>query len=57
MRTKKIYTRKVAYELRKMGLKILKTEPNEFKPEFNVYIFEDTPELQAALGEYMKNKK
>lgn len=57
MNIKKIYTRKVAYDLRKMGFKILKTEPNERKPEFDVYLFEDTPEFQEAFGEYMRSRE
>lgn len=57
METKKIYTRKLAYELRKMGFKILRTEPNPYKPEFNLYIFEDTPEFQEAMGKCLANIK
>ena len=40
--TKRIYTKSVALELRKRGFKIIRTEPNENKPEFDVYVFEET---------------
>ena len=45
----KIYTKKIAYELRKMGFKFIGTDINENFPQFLVYLFEDTPELHAAL--------
>lgn len=48
---KKIFNRRLALALRKMGFDIIKTEPNFYKPEFNVYIFKNSVELQAALTE------
>ena len=48
---KKIFNRRIALELRKKGFKIIKTEPNFYKPEFDVYIFEDSGDLQSALTE------
>ena len=57
---KRIYTKRVAYELRKRGFKILRVEPNENKPEFDVWIFEVTPKFTEALTaitqEYYQNK-
>lgn len=53
IKTKAIRSRKVAFQLRKMGFKIIGTSPNRFKPEFDVYIFENTPELQEALNEVL----
>lgn len=44
-----IYTRKLAYELRKKGFKILRTDINKNFPQYNTYIFEDTPELRAQM--------
>lgn len=49
MEEKIIYTRKMAYELRKLGFKILYTVPDERKPYFDNYIFENTLELQEAM--------
>ena len=48
---KRIYTKSVALELRKRGFKIIRTEPNENKPEFDVYVFEETENLRKALTE------
>ena len=49
MKEKVIYTRRVAYELRKMGFPIVRVEINPNKPEFDCYVFENTKELAAAL--------
>ena len=45
----KIYIKRIAYELRKLGFKFLRTEVNENFPQFLVYLFEDTPQLHQAL--------
>ena len=54
MKTKKIYTRKLAYYLRLKGFKIIRVEPNEVKPEYDAYIFEDTVELRQAMRTFSK---
>ena len=41
----------MAIKLRKKGFKIIKTEPNYKRPEFDVYFFEDTPEFRKAFNE------
>lgn len=46
-----IYSQKVAVELRKRGFKIVKTEPNNKFPQYDMYGFENTPEFQKALKE------
>lgn len=51
--TKIIYSRRVAFELRKKGFKILRTEPNRYKPELDTYIFESTQELNDAISEIL----
>lgn len=53
---KKIFNRRLALELRKKGFDIIKTEPNFYKPEFDVYIFKDSDELQSALTEITQNR-
>lgn len=50
MKTQVVYTRRIAYQLRKMGFKIIKVVPNEYQPQYDNYIFEDTAELQEALA-------
>lgn len=44
-----IYTRWLAVALRKQGFKILRTEVNKFHPQYDVYVFEDSQELQEAM--------
>ena len=51
-----VYTRWVAFELRKMGFKIIHVEPNPNKPEFDCYIFKDSEELQIAMREIRSRK-
>lgn len=46
-----VYTRKMAYELRKLGFKIIRTEPDMKRPEFDNYVFEDSVELQKAMAQ------
>ena len=53
---KKIFNRRLALALRGKGFNIIKTEPNFYKPEFDVYIFEDSVELQSALTEITQKK-
>jgi hypothetical protein len=53
---KKIFNRRLALELRKRGFEIIKTEPNFYKPEFDVYIFKDSVELDSALTEITQRK-
>ena len=53
---KKIFNKRLALELRKKGFEIIKTEPNFYKPEFNVYIFKNSVELQSALTEITQRK-
>lgn len=54
--TKRIYTKSVAFELRKRGFKIIRTEPNENKPEFDVYIFQSGKALEDALTEITRSR-
>lgn len=46
-----IFTNWVAYELRKKGFKIIRTEINPNHPNLDCYVFKDTKELHIALGE------
>lgn len=56
MEEKKIFTRKLALRLRERGFAIIKTEPNRNKPQFDVYIFKDTDELELAIGDIMSQE-
>lgn len=46
-----VYMPRLAAALRDMGFKIIKVSANIKKPQFDVYWFEDTPELRAAIPE------
>ena len=49
MSEKIIYTRKVAYELRKQGYPILRVEVHPNKPQFECYVFAATDDFYKAL--------
>lgn len=51
-----IYTRRIAYLLRKQGFKIVRVEPSRSKPEFDCYVFENSQAFQDALHELTINK-
>lgn len=53
---KKIYTKKLALELRRRGFSIIRTEPNYKKPQFDVYIFRDTPAFEKAMKEIQEQR-
>lgn len=55
MKEKNIYSRRIAVELRKLGFKILRVDVNWKKPNFDVWVFEDTEALQRALA-YITNR-
>ena len=45
----RVYTRWLAVELRRKGFKIISTDINENHPQFDVWLFDDTPELHQAI--------
>lgn len=47
--TYKVFTLKLARELREHGFSIVGTLPNAKKPWLNVYLFQDTKELRDAV--------
>ena len=49
MKEKIIYTKRIAYELRKQGFPIVRVEVNPNKPEFDCWVFAETAELIKAL--------
>ena len=48
---RKIFSKRIAILLRLKGFRIVRTEPNLYRPEFDVYVFEDSDSLQTALTE------
>lgn len=57
MKTFRVYTRWIAYELRKAGFKIVGTDINEFNPQFTVWLFEDTEDFLAAFKRISQSHK
>lgn len=55
MSEKIIYTKKVAYELRKQGFPIVRVDVNPNKPQFDCYVFENTEAFQQALTAITNN--
>lgn len=53
----KCFSSKAAGYLRRHGFKIIGTEINRIKPQYDVFLFEDTPELRAAFDQYQKERK
>ena len=51
--TKTIFSRKMAVYLRNHGCKIIRTEANRYKPEFDAWVFEDGEKLQTEITNYM----
>ena len=44
-----IYMPRIAAALKDLGFPILKVSANIKKPQYDVYWFEDTPQLRAAI--------
>ena len=47
----------LARELQCRGFKIIRITESKNKPGFSVYQFVDTPELQSAIDNILKNRK
>lgn len=52
-----IYSKWLAYELRKQGFKIIRTEINPNFPQFNCWVFENNTDLQIAIVCLTKDRK
>lgn len=50
---KRIYTRRLAAYLFARGFKPIRTEPDARKEWYMNWFFEDSEELENAIGEYM----
>lgn len=50
----KCFSSLAAGYLRRQGFKILGTETNKIKPQYDVFLFEDSPELRDAFDNYQK---
>lgn len=57
MGEKVIYMPRIACRLREMGFPILRTEVNYKKPQYDVYVFEESESLERALGIILEERK
>jgi hypothetical protein len=49
-KVKKIFSKRLCYELRRMGFDVIATQPNKYQPQFDVYLFKDTDFFEKALS-------
>ena len=56
MKTKAVRSQRIAWLLRKDGFEIINVGAIRCRPNLDVFIFEATPELCAALDEHIRNK-
>ena len=52
-----VYMPYIATELRKEGFNIIRTEVNPHKPQFECYVFENTPEFIKAFTRITSQSK
>lgn len=52
-----IFSKWLAYELRKQGFKLLRTDVNRNYPQFDCWVFEDSKELQIAIRNLTSRRK
>lgn len=57
MKEKVIFTLQLVNFLAKKGIIYNSRKPNLKKPEFDVFFYDDTPELRTAMLEYTNSKK
>lgn len=50
----KCYSARLAHALKKAGFQILGTEANLKKPQFDVFLFEDSEALREVVNNYCK---
>ena len=51
-----IYSKWLAYELRRQGFRLIRTEINPNFPQFYMWVFENNVDLQIAIS-YLTNKR
>ncbi len=57
MEKKEIYSKHVAFALRKQGFEIIETGINQYRPDLKIFIFEKTDELMKAFTEITAKMK
>ena len=54
MKTSIVYSKRMAYRLRREGLRIIKTLPNPKYPERDLYLFADTPLFREKFNQLLQ---
>ncbi|MEB4859747.1 MULTISPECIES: DUF5659 domain-containing protein [Priestia] len=54
MKLRRIFKKSLAVELMNMGHHLINLEPNYKHHRFVVYVFEDTPQLDADLSKFKR---
>lgn len=54
IKTYTVYMPRIAAALRIKGFKIIKVIPNEKKPQYDAFVFLDTPDFRKAFEEIVK---
>ena len=57
MNEKIIYSKWLAYELRKLGFKIIRTDVNPNFPQYDVYVFESTSRLLQEMSRLTQERR
>ena len=52
-----IYSKWLAYELRKQGFRLIKTDINKNFPQYLCWVFENSQDLQMAIKYLTEQKK
>lgn len=52
-----VYTKKLAYQLRERGFKIVGTGINRNHPQYDTYTFKNSQKLQDAIHEIVSENK
>lgn len=52
-----IYTVKLTRYLQSLGFNFIKTIPDVKRKDFVNWVFEDTPEIEAAVKQYLRTNK
>ena len=53
-RTVVVKSRRIAWMLRKEVYRIIKIAPDRFRPQFNIFIFQNEPGLGKSLKKYIE---
>lgn len=57
MKEKTVYTKWIAYELRKQGFRFIRADINPHYPQYYCYVFEDSKELRETMDALSKSRK